>query len=93
MFTRISKSILIALLLLGQASLMAHELDLDAHQSNDACEVCLLHSALDDGQASGTIPPLFVANDSPNTILSSLALINSAPRHFQARAPPSPTFV
>ena len=93
MFAGISKFILIALLLLSQASLVAHELDLDAHQSNDACEVCLLHSALDDGQASGTIPPLFVANDSPNTILSSLALINSAPSYFHARAPPSPTFV
>ena len=93
MFAGISKFILIALLLLGQASLMAHELDLDAHQSNDACEVCLLHSALDDGQASGTLPPLFAANDSQDSIFSSLALINRAPRYFHARAPPIFTFV
>ena len=93
MSARISKFILIALLLLGQASLMAHELDLDAHQSNDACEVCLLHSALDDGQASGTTPPLFAANGSPVFRFFTSALINKAPRHFHARAPPSPTFV
>ena len=93
MFARISKFILIALLLLGQASLVAHELDLDAHQSSDACEVCLLHSALDDAQASGTPPPLFAVNDSPVSRFFTFALINKAPRYFHARAPPIFTFV
>ena len=93
MFAGISKFILIALLLLGQASVIAHELDLDAHQSSDTCEVCLLHSALDDGQASDTITPLFAANDSSVSRFSTLAPITRVPRHFHARAPPIPTFV
>ena len=93
MFAGISKFILIALLLLGQASLMAHELDLDAHQSNDACEVCLLHSALDDGQASGAITFLLATNDSQVSNFFTPALINKAPRYFHARAPPIFTFV
>jgi hypothetical protein len=93
MFTSISKFILLTLLLLSQGSVLAHELDLDAHQSNDTCEVCLLHSALDDAQASGTISPLFAANNSPISRFFTPALNNKAPRHFHARAPPIPTFV
>ena len=93
MFAGISKFILIALLLLGQASLVAHELDLDAHQSSDVCEVCLLHSALDDAPLSSTILHLFTANDSHYSIFSSLVLTNRATRYFHARAPPIPTFV
>lgn len=93
MFAGLSKYILLVLLLLGQSSLLAHELDLDAHQSNDSCEVCLLHSALDDAPVSSTSTLLFAAHHSHAFTSLTSALTNRASRHFQSRAPPIPTFV
>lgn len=93
MFTGISKYILIALLLLGQGSVLAHELDLEAHQTGDSCESCLLHSALGDAQASTATISFFAANYFQTITLLPSPLINRAFNCFQSRAPPQPTFV
>jgi len=93
MFPGVSKFILITLLLLTQGSLMAHELDLDAHQSSDTCEFCLLYSALDDTPASGTVFHLSAAHHPHDSTDMVFALINRAARYFHARAPPIPAFV
>lgn len=93
MFAGISKTILIVLLLLCQGSVLAHELDLDAHQSSDTCEICLLHSALDDALISSVAFHFSAAHHLQDSSYPILALSNRAPRYFHARAPPIFTFV
>jgi hypothetical protein len=93
MFAGISKYILIILILLGQGSVLAHELDLDAHQSNDTCTVCLLHSALDDTQVSASLCLWNSATHSQAPSILSLSLPHTAVSHSQARAPPQLTTV
>jgi hypothetical protein len=88
MFPTLSKFILIALLLLGQASSMAHELDLDAHQGNDICQVCLLHSAQDDTQPAAAFNIAVNAPDYAPQVFLPTALSSRTFGHFQSRAPP-----
>lgn len=91
MFAGITKTILILLLLLGQGSALAHELDQDAHQANDSCKVCLLHSALDHSQVSADLVIWLPASSAEDSIPPALSLTARLNRHFQARAPPSAT--
>lgn len=93
MFTGISKYLLLILLLLGQGSVLAHELDLDAHQANDTCEVCLLHSALDHSQVSATICIWNPASHAQDSVTPSLPLTLDTYKLFRARAPPQSTTV
>ena len=87
MFAGISKLMLIALLLLGQASVMAHELDLEAHQTGETCEDCLLHSPPGDDQAASTGHPLVAGDYSRHFIVLPSPSSISAFNRFQPRAP------
>jgi hypothetical protein len=89
----LSKLILIIALLLAQASVLAHELDLAAHQTGDACEVCLLHSGLDTAQGSAPINLPVGAPCSLDLVCLTTPLINRTATPFQPRAPPQITTV
>jgi hypothetical protein len=83
--------ILAALLLCAQSHGLAHGLELDAHEPDETCELCLHLSIFD--HASDIAGAVLVTALDPDTlpvmpVASSIRAVHTA---FQARGPPSPT--
>ena len=85
---RLSYWLLAALLVIGQAALLAHQSDVAAHSLGDQCTVCLLAHGLDHA-----VPGKFVLHlDKPD--VAQLAVAPAATRaapaavYYPVRAPP-----
>jgi len=86
---RLLSLLLAAMLLLMQTLILQHQIDLDHHNDNEHCELCLHISPLDHAvttsyQSLEAIPPIMVE---PTALpVSKPARLN---RPYQTRAPPS----
>jgi hypothetical protein len=85
---RLSHWILAALLVFGQAALLAHQADVDAHLDHGTCSTCLLVHGLDNAipipfvlHVDVVDAPVFVAGHADTGTGFSVA-------YCQARAPP-----
>ena len=86
---RLSSLVLALLLLLGQATLLAHEYDFAVHKDGSSCSVCL-HTTPLTHAAVGTFSLLLPRADSSaefHPIERPLTLI--ADNSYRARAPPA----
>lgn len=86
---RLLSLLLACLLLIMQALLLHHQIDVDHHTNNDHCKLCLHLSVLDHG-VSATARPL-QANPLPRLKPTLLITTATTPLHnpYQTRAPPS----
>ena len=82
------RSLLLGLLLLAQATAIAHEADHLASGDSSVCAVCSVSGPLDGPVASDTATTYPESTDctAPRTLNSALRSFSSAPR--AARAPP-----
>ena len=85
---RLSYWLLAALLVIGQAALLAHQSDVDAHSHGDRCAVCLLAHGLDHA-----VPGQFVLHldkvDAPRLAVAPAATrAVVAAVYYPVRAPP-----
>lgn len=85
---RLSYWLLAALLVIGQAALLAHQSDIDAHSHGDRCTVCLLAHGLDHA-----VPSQFVlhVNSLETPVFTGGPLearVAPAAVYYPARAPP-----
>jgi len=85
---RLLSLVMACLLLLMQAVLLQHQIDIDHHTDNDHCELCLHLSALDHGVTATSqtlqanpLPPL-----TPTLLIASCTHTLLTP--YQTRAPP-----
>jgi len=85
---RLSYWLLAALLVIGQAALLAHQSDVDAHSHGDRCTVCLLAHGLDHAVPGGFVLHLDKV-DIPQLAVA-LAVTRAAPAevYYPVRAPP-----
>ena len=88
---RLSHWLLAALLVIGQAALLIHQSDIDAHAHGEHCPVCLLVHGLDNA-----VPSQFVLRvDKVDPPLCFAARTHTCVRqtagYYPARAPPSYT--
>jgi len=88
---RLSHWLLAALLVIGQAALLIHQSDIDAHAHGEHCPVCLLVHGLDNAVPSQFVlrvdkvdPPLCFA-------ARTHACVRQTAGYYPARAPPSYT--
>ncbi len=85
---RVSSLVLVLLLLLGQATLFAHEYDFSVHKEGASCSVCL-HATPLTHAAVGTFSLLLPRADSSVELhLIERPLILIADSLYRARAPP-----
>lgn len=80
---------LYAVFLSAQAFTLVHELDLDAHTSDHACETCLHSSLLDGGMLASSAGLQLVALPDPIRPVSDTVSVFFRPLRPTARAPPS----
>jgi hypothetical protein len=88
MHRRLSHWVLAALLVIGQAALLVHQSDIDAHGPDGSCSICLLVHGLDHA-----VPNQFALHlDEPQQALSIVAQPSAWVRHtiafYWTRAPP-----
>jgi len=86
---RLLSLVVAGLLLLMQALVLQHQLDLDHHSGHDHCELCLHLSALDhgmsaSGQALQASPPSLEVRSEP--VVATTIPLNHP---YQTRAPPT----
>lgn len=79
---------LVALLVLSQASLLVHQSDLDAHQGEVPCQICLHAHGLDHGLS---VPVLTFTVVAAHELFMGAAIDHALPTataSYQPRAPP-----
>jgi hypothetical protein len=90
MSDRIHRLLLAVLLLIGQLSLMLHQLDFDHHANGKECTICLAAQGLDHALPIGFVPPTIeVVAESPGALPVSFT-VSRTPVRLVARSPPIP---
>jgi len=84
----LSVLVLIAFLVLSQASLLTHQADIDAHQGSAACHVCLHAHGFDHGVTSAALSIVFSSLGGIFTCTDILSLPLASTAAYQSRAPP-----
>jgi hypothetical protein len=90
MSDRIHRLLFAVLLVIGQLSLMLHQLDFEHHADGKQCTICLAAQSLDHALTAGFVPPAIEAvTESPGVLPASFP-ISRTPVRLVARSPPVP---
>ena len=87
--SKLANCTLALVLLLGQVFLLEHQLDFDAHQSGEACQVCLVSSPTDDAvAATAAVLPALPKVAGPLPEHPQVLATKSTCSPYSVRAPP-----
>jgi len=85
---KVVKLLFVVLLVVGQFSLVQHQLDIERHADGSQCSVCLAGHGLDHVLSGDFVAPAIVAVDElPVTLPASLP-VSRTPVRLVARSPP-----
>jgi len=90
MSDRIHRLLFVMLLVIGQLSLVLHQLDFERHADGKECTICLAAQGLDHALPTGFVPHTIEAvAESPGTLPVSFT-VSRTPVRLVARSPPIP---
>jgi hypothetical protein len=85
---RCLRLLFVAALLVGQFSLLLHQLDLEHHAEGKACSICLASPGLDHALAAVPLPATVRATAEAPVVLPASFPVARSPVRLVARSPP-----